>query len=321
MMVSSSDFFAEYHGHRVAHLERLAAALRPRRLIFLAGDSTLDNKFWVLSSPPVPARNGVESALSPPVCAPDVACALNAELAAAAAAAAAAASPFACLNCAVEESTLRGRVAAGGALALAQDAFAARSLEAGDVLVISAGGNDVVLAPTLATAAAVAALLLFASEAALRDGSAWGMATLVALFRGEVERYARALCARSAPALLVICFVYYPQEGVTGSWADAALALMGYGRNPARLQRIMRAVYEHATRRVQLPGVQVVPLALFEHMDAGEASADYVARVEPSARGGEKIARAVLGAVLAAGVSRAAEVPRRSFAAVASGGV
>ena len=200
MMVSSSDFFAEYHGHRVAHLERLAAALRPRRLIFLAGDSTLDNKFWVLSSPPVPARNGVESALSPPVCAPDVACALNAELAAAAAAAAAAASPFACLNCAVEESTLRGRVAAGGALALAQDAFAARSLEAGDVLVISAGGNDVVLAPTLATAAAVAALLLFASEAALRDGSAWGMATLVALFRGEVERYARAVRAERAGA-------------------------------------------------------------------------------------------------------------------------
>jgi hypothetical protein len=40
-----------------------------------------------------------------------------------------------------------------------------------------------------------------------------------------------------------------------------------------------------------------VPLALFDVLDAAPASRDYVARVEPSARGGAKMAEAILRAV------------------------
>ena len=44
-------------------------------------------------------------------------------------------------------------------------------------------------------------------------------------------------------------------------------------------------------------GAPVVPLALFDVLDASPGSADYVARVEPSAAGGAKMADAILQAV------------------------
>jgi len=305
-MIPASRFYSEWHGHTAAHLALLLPHLRGgssssavRRLIILAGDSTLDNKAWVADAPRLPACCGAEAALSPPRCVPDVAAALNAECAAPGG------GRWACLNAAVEESLLRGRVRSDGTLALAQDASAAAALQPGDVLVASAGGNDVVLAPALSTAAALAALLLFASDAALQDGSAWGMPTLVALFRDEFQRYLRALCVRARPTLIIACFVYYPSEAGRG-WADAALGLMGYGRNPRRLQAVMRAVYRHATCRIAVEGVRVLPLPLFDVLDASPGSGDYVARVEPSAAGGAKIARAVLDAVLAAEAAAAA---------------
>ena len=318
-MIPGSTFYSEWHGHTRAHLAALLPHLRgsssagaARRLIILAGDSTLDNKAWVADAPRLSACCGVEAALSPANCVPDVAAALNAECAARGAG-----GRWACLNAAVEESLLCGRVRRDGTLALAQDAFAAAALQPGDVLVASAGGNDVVLAPALSTVAALAALLLFASDAALQDGSAWGMPTLVTLFRDEFQRYLRALCARARPALILACFVYYPSEAGSG-WADAALWMMGYGRNPRRLQAVMRAVYRHATCRIAVEGVRVQPLPLYAVLDASPSgSGDYVARVEPSAAGGAKIARAVLDAVFAAeaGAATAAAEPRASSSA------
>jgi hypothetical protein len=77
------------------------------------------------------------------------------------------------LNCAVEESTLRGRVDSSGRLTRAHDAFVARACGrvAGDVLIVSVGGNDVVLSPTARTAASLA-LCLCASGGALDSGRA-----------------------------------------------------------------------------------------------------------------------------------------------------
>ena len=54
---------------------------------------------------------------------------------------------------------------------------------------------------------------------------------------------------------------------------------------PGKLQLAIRKIFEHATRRVTVPGVQVVPVPLFEALDAKDAR-DYEQRVEPSATGG-----------------------------------
>ena len=294
--VNARAFYAPYHGHDVAHLDavrRLLAAGGARRFIYLAGDSSLDNKFWLSAEPRVASAGGMERALSPP-CSPvppDVAAAISGRLAARLG------PSWACVNAAVEESTLASRGA--GRPLPAQDGWLARALSPGDVLVVSAGGNDVVLSPSAATVAALAALLLAATDAGLADGSAWGMAHCVRLFRDDVEAYVARLCAHALPSLVVVLFPYFPHEARTGSWADAALGVMGYDCAPRRLQAVMRAVFARATRAVRAPGgVRVVPLALFDVLDAAPASRDYVARVEPSARGGEKMADAIIGAIV-----------------------
>ena len=298
----AAEFYEPYHGHSVAHLETVAARLRAqgtngkrRGLLWLCGDSSFDNKYWLAGEGLVAARNGMGAILHPPFSPPDIAALVNALLEAEA-------PHLACVNVAVEESTLAGRGAAlqRGApfLSLAQDALLARSVEGGDVIVASAGGNDVVLRPALATVAALAAVLACGSDGAIDAGSAFGMGTLVALFQGQMEAYLAALTARAKPALCVAVFPYFPCARGAG-WADGALSLMGYSRNPARLQRVMRAAFRLATGAVAVPGVRVLPLALFDALDA-EDERDYVARVEPSARGGAKIARQLVDAVLGA---------------------
>ena len=290
--LSSAEFYAPYHGHNAEHLAALLPALRgpsQRRIIWLAGDSSLDNKYW-LSGAPIPAANGLQALLRPPASPPDIAAHLNALCAASA-------PGLACLNAAVEESTLAQRAGAR-ALALPQDALVAASLAPGDVLVASAGGNDVVLRPSLATVAALGAVLLLGSDAAIDAGTACGMGALVALFKGRMEAWLRALTARCAPALVVPCFPYFPCEAGSG-WADGALAALGYNARPERLQRVMRAVYARATALLEVPGARVAPLPLFEVLDAAREG-DYVARVEPSGAGGEKMARAILARVLEA---------------------
>ena len=46
--VDAGTFYGEYHGHTVPELQRVHALLRNEgtRCIFLAGDSSLDNKHW-----------------------------------------------------------------------------------------------------------------------------------------------------------------------------------------------------------------------------------------------------------------------------------
>jgi hypothetical protein len=50
--IRSSDFYCEYHGHKVEHLEKLLPLLRSSNdcLIWTSGDSSLDNKYWWVPS-------------------------------------------------------------------------------------------------------------------------------------------------------------------------------------------------------------------------------------------------------------------------------
>ena len=66
-MISSSEFYAEYFGHAPRHLEVAHEELRRgnRRAIFLAGDSSLDNKYWFNDASE--AVNGYERVLSGPM--------------------------------------------------------------------------------------------------------------------------------------------------------------------------------------------------------------------------------------------------------------
>lgn len=64
---------------------------------------------------------------------------------------------------------------------------------------------------------------------------------------------------------------------------------MCYNVNPGKLQCAIRQIFRHATSRIRIPGTEVVPIPLFEVLDAKDPG-DYEQRVEPSARGGRKMA-------------------------------
>ena len=91
--------------------------------------------------------------------------------------------------------------------------------------------------------------------------------------------------------------IYFPDEEITGGWADPVLKVLGYDTQPRRLQALIKRVFELATVKVSAPrGVTIVPLPLFKTLD-GKRTGDYISRVEPSASGGRKMANSILDAV------------------------
>jgi hypothetical protein len=63
-------------------------------------------------------------------------------------------------------------------------------------------------------------------------------------------------------------------------------------------QEVIRAIHTHGVSSMTaIPhGVPVLPVPLFAALD-GRSSGDYIARVEPSAQGGAKMARLLLDAL------------------------
>ena len=143
------DFYTPFYGHNVQDLSVALAAMRRRhdRVVWLAGDSSLDNKYWFEDV--ASALNGYEDFLTPQVMKKDVCYWINERCVAEN-------KSMGCINTAVEATCLNDR--AFGRL-LAQDAFLRDNMAEEDVLVVSVGGNDVALQPLLCTALNLAALV------------------------------------------------------------------------------------------------------------------------------------------------------------------
>jgi hypothetical protein len=286
--INTSRFYFEWRGHTIADLaafHNTTLSLRPTApIIYLAGDSSLDNKYWVPSSRPgtealpVPVPEIYHAALSRPSPKPDVAFWLNHLLGDRATA----------LNCAVEASTLRER----DIELLEHDTFIRDHIQAHDILVVSIGANDIALSPTFATVRNMLRLAWLTRRYSLQRGTAWCLGHFTDLFRNHVQAYVSRLVEKQKPSAVVVCMIYYPLEGGVSrqtGWADWPLMLLGYNRSPGQLQTAIKSMYEQATEKIQIPGVRVVPCALFEALN-GKNEEDYTARVEPSTEGGRKMA-------------------------------
>eukprot|EP01079_Euglenida_sp_SAG-EU17-18_P005357 gene5357-5384_t len=319
-MVTASSFYARYDGHPVRDLDAVLRGLHAQgksSIVFLAGDSTLDNKYWFRDQ--VPAVNGYEHILVPPTSKPDVAYHLNDLLRR---------QPdlnMACLNTAVEASSLNSR--ACGKLT-PQDRFIHDHISEQDVLVVSIGGNDIALQPLMCTAMSMLALVYCSGPTAcisrgcacppntgalgdlgclccgvpncltsLMFGCPIGLSYMVDMFGNRTENYIRHLLGRRKPRKVVVCMLYFLDQNRTGSWADGALGCLCYDCKPRRLQTGMEAVFRLATQRIQIPGVEVVAYPLFKVLD-GTDTTDYRERVEPSPSGGGKMARGLLDAII-----------------------
>ena len=168
MSLSSHAYYNEYHGHRVTDLEKIEDGLRQLKggaapLIFLAGDSSLDNKYWFQNTSP--ARNGMDRLLHPPVSREDVCHWINAELETRGLSGAA-------INTAIEESMLGQR--ACGRL-LPQDLFLRDHVRKNDVVVVCVGGNDIALRPAPCTILSILSVL-YCNTAPCLEAAACGTA-------------------------------------------------------------------------------------------------------------------------------------------------
>lgn len=293
-VISNEMFYGEYHGHLVPHLREVVASLRQdssgRSVIFLCGDSSLDNKYWLPGDDRRAAVNGYEKVLDPPRMVPDVAYWINHECVQRGIG-----DRFCAVNGSVEESTLADR--AGPAL-LAQDAFIRDHIQREDVLVVSVGGNDVALRPTVSTIVSIAALL-YSPRWLIRQHWAPGFRHFVNMFRRDTKSLIEKVVSNQRPKCVVACMYYYFDEQPGGSWADYVLGKLGYDSDPTKLQLVMREVFAAATENIHLDGITVIPLPLYMVLD-GKNPADYEQRVEPSVQGGEKMARTIVDHILAA---------------------
>ncbi|KIW06092.1 uncharacterized protein PV09_03262 [Verruconis gallopava] len=296
--IAPLGFYTEWKGHLLADLKRLFAnslvARGDRPVVWLAGDSSLDNKAWISAN----GSGGVPLPVSVPdiytMCfksltpmKPDVAFWMNHYLGDRATA----------INAAVEASLLRER---SGGFLLPHDRLVRDNIRAQDVLVVSVGANDIALSPTVCTALNMLWLARLSSQEGVEKGTARALSHFKKLFGREVERYVKALVGTTKPAAVVVCMIYYPLEASRfgePSWADAPLKALKYDTHPQKVQAAIRAIYEQATMKISVPGTKVIPLPLFDVLD-GKTPEDYVERVEPSVQGGRKMSQMLTKLIL-----------------------
>ena len=323
--VDTPRYYSEYHGHLVEHLEQLLPALRESSdsLIWTAGDSSLDNKYWF--SDYRPAVGAYRDVLDPPTMNADVTYWLNrlagdrAKARKESSSKTDSASPphIATINTAIEATTLQHRTWR----LLAQDAFLRDNLESRDTLIVSIGGNDVANAPTPCTIAAMLSLVKLPMACLEHSVTCWtppcnehcygcGPVSMLScctsvppclgytnhLFGSRVKQYIQKLVAKTKPKRVLVCMIYYLDETPSPSWAGVALKALGYDADPERLQFLIRRMFQEAVSKIDIPGTTVIPVPLFEVLD-GKTSGDYEQRVEPSSQGGQKMAEYLLDIV------------------------
>jgi hypothetical protein len=285
--MNSAAFYGVWKGHDPEHLTELHSIIRAKRpgkpVVFLAGDSSLDNKYWVDRSDldnidvevPEIYNLAFKETKKPK---PDVSYWMNVALG----------QQGTALNCAIEASMLRER----NTELLPQDEFIRDNLRPEDILVVSIGGNDIALRPNLATIRRLLQLAYFTPRSSLENGTAWAYSYFTHMFKDQVESYISRLVEKQKPRAIIVCMIYYPLESSAStqqSWADTPLSALRYNSDPARLQTAIKQMYQLATSKIQIEGVQVIPCPLFEVLDAKDEG-DFVARVEPSSQGGQKMA-------------------------------
>jgi hypothetical protein len=286
--IKTSRFYFQWSGHPLTDISIFHSHILSKRpdkpIIYFAGDSSLDNKYWVPSSGPhgeplpVDIPKIYDDVLEQPQPKPDVAFWLNHVLEDRATA----------LNLAVEATMLRER----DADLLDHDKFIRDNIRAEDILIVSVGANDIALNPTLATARHMAKLAWLTPLSSLRKGNAWSMGHFLNMFKDQTQAYISRLVEKQKPRAVVVCMIYYPLEASAAEqkgWADMPLKILGYNRWPERLQAAVKAMYEFGTKKIEIEGTEIIPCALFEVMD-GKNGKDYTARVEPSSDGGHKMA-------------------------------
>lgn len=277
MRIRSDSFYSEYHGHSIDDLEVIHDRLRSygKKVVWLVGDSSLDNKHWLFPdggwSKTFPnnlcadACNGYERFLNPPKSIQDVCYHLNSLLP----------SNYAAINCAIEERAVSDGISA-------HDTFVRNHMQDGDVVIISLGGNDLVLKSSLLTKLWLGALLYVVPN--------WFGLGLGHIFKEGIEERLRYICGMRKPSLIIPCSIYYPCM-IGKGWANHFLELT----RPERVHALIDACHEQYTSKITLgdDSIPIRSVALAYVLDPHDSN-DYCQQVEPSIQGGRKMAEAFM---------------------------
>jgi len=314
--VPSGDYYSEYHGHTVEHLEKVRTLLEDHcdSFVYLMGDSTMDNKHWIfletketsktealLTNDGIASRaiNGYEEVLDPPRMVRDVSYWMNKI--------AFDKNQKVCtIMAAIEESTVASRN--HGTSLLPQDDFIARHIRSEDILVVSMGGNDLALRPTEETALALQSLAK-SPPADILNGTAPGLSHVLDIFHTNVERILSTIIeqATNPPKAIIVCGLYFLDEASENpgmGWADPVLEALGYNHDPSTIQTMLRTIFREmqttgfpqlSSKTKSTTTIKLFPM--FEVLD-GKTSEDYLERVEPSIQGGRKIAEGLMDLIL-----------------------
>lgn len=284
-LISTNEFYQNYFGHDVNLLRQFYSTMNSlnqnRNRIWLAGDSSLDNKAYVDGSLNLPWMSNIfdDTNLSG-----DVSTYVNYYLHD---------KNFYCLNCAVEESTLQSKQVLNS-----HDLFIRDNMTVNDILVVSIGGNDIALKPTWTTIYNLLLCLKTNTMETLTNHpeKAWGLKYFVDFFKQGLESYISKLTSKTQPKCVIVCMIYFPYIGSDSSWADKSLGYLEYNSNPTKLQVLIQSIFKLAISKIQIPELTLMPCPLYQYMD-GTNKTDYVSRVEPSVGGSRKIASAIYNIV------------------------
>lgn len=72
------------------------------------------------------------------------------------------------------------------------------------------------------------------------------------VFKERITKYIEKLVSKTKPRMILVCMIYFLDEKVSASWANATLRATGYDSKPAKLQSYIQKVYELATRYVRI---------------------------------------------------------------------
>lgn len=273
-LVDAVKFYTQYHGHPFESLARLVRCFRAtnRRIVWLVGDSSLDNKHWLFEEDKTkttldrewcaPATNGYENVLDPPRMVQDVCYWINTQLVG---------TDMVCINAAVEEACVKDAPNA-------HDGFVLSHIREGDHVIASIGGNDLLLKPSTSTLVAMGVGSYVIPQFCLSTALAWLPNPLYEIFGKHTQDYMDLF---SKTQRKIVCTPYFPCVSGDG-WASRALARI----DMEKAQEVIRSVHElyHKT----LHGIHAA-VPLYEALDC-RCEEDYKYRVEPSVQGGRKMA-------------------------------
>lgn len=175
-----------------------------------------------------------------------------------------------CVNAAVEESCLKDAPSA-------HDGFVLSHVKPGDFVVISIGGNDLILKPSNSVLMSMGVGTYLVPDSCIDTALSWLPNPLYDLFVTRTQEYVDMFYKASRK---VVYTPYFPCQSGVG-WASRLLDRI----NMDKAQTTIRAVHNIYHKKLK----DITAAApLYEALDCTN-ELDYKYRVEPSVQGGKKI--------------------------------